>query len=84
VSLTLFNGVVANTPTTASDKIKVSVPDLTIETRNVYGPLAFVPNPDADAGITLPQAGDRAVISVDEESGEQYVIFWHRADTGGT
>jgi hypothetical protein len=80
MSLQLFNGVVADNATVSSDKIKVSVPDLGTETRHVYGPLRFVPNVD-EGGITFPQAGDRAVISVDEGTGEQLVIFWYRAGT---
>jgi hypothetical protein len=76
MSLTLFNGVVADNAVSVTDKVKVSVPDLSIATRQVYGPLSFVPNPNGTGGITLPQAGDRAVISVDEGSGDPYLIFW--------
>jgi hypothetical protein len=80
MALQLFNGVVADNAATVADKIKVSVPDLGTANRHVYGPLPFVPNVDED-GITLPQAGDKAVISVDEGTGAQLVIFWYRTGT---
>jgi hypothetical protein len=78
--LKLLNGQVADTPTALTDKIRVSVPDLTHPTRNTYGPLRFDPIVSGKGGTRIPQAGDSAIVGVDEETGEQWVVTWHRDD----
>lgn len=81
MSITLHNGVVADNPTTLTDKIRISVPDLLTNDRRVFGPLPFDPIVSGHGGTRLPQAGDRAVVGVDEGAGEQWVVSWHRDDT---
>src|SRR5436190_12470831 len=77
----ILNGVIADTPTKLTDKIKVSVPDLQTMSRQVYGPLPFDPIVSGRGGTRLPQAGDSAIVGVDEGTGRQWVIGWHRDDT---
>lgn len=81
MAMTLFNGVIADTPTTLTDRIKVSVPDLLANNRITYGPLPFDPIVSGEGGTRLPHAGDRAIVAVDEETGVQWVLAWHRDDT---
>lgn len=81
MSLTLLNGVVADSPATLTDKIRISVPDLQSNTRQVFGPLPFDPIVSGHGGTRLPQAGDSAVVAVDEGTGDQWVVRWHRDDT---
>lgn len=80
MAIELHNGVVADTPVRLNDKIRVSVPDLASMPRHVYGPLPFRPVVSGQGGTRIPQAGDRAVVGVDEGSGEQWVVEWHRDD----
>lgn len=81
MTLQLYNGVVATTPIALTDRIKVSVPDLSTEPRFTYGPLAFDPIVSGQGGTRLPQAGDTAVVGVDDETGDSWVVRWHRDDT---
>lgn len=81
MTLQLYNGVVANTPVKLTDRIKVSVPDLSSEPRFTYGPLAFDPIVSGQGGTRLPHAGDTAVVGVDDETGDSWVVRWHRDDT---
>jgi len=80
MTLILHQGIVADTPTNLTDKIRVSVPDLMSMPRQVYGPLAFRPVVSGHGGTRLPQAGDRAVIGVEEGTGLTWVVAWHRDD----
>lgn len=77
----IHNGVIADTPASLTDRIKVSVPDLTTMSRKVYGPLPFRPVVSGHGGTRLPQAGDKALLGVDEGTGEQWIVAWHRDDT---
>jgi hypothetical protein len=81
MTVNLYNGVIADTPTRLDDKIRVSVPDLKNLTRLVYGPLPFDPVVSGTGGVRLPQAGDRAVIGVDDASDVTWIVCWHRDDT---
>jgi hypothetical protein len=81
MTVLLHNGVVADNPVNLTDRIRISVPDLTTMPRRVYGPLRFDPIVSGYGGTRLPRAGDRAVVGVDEGTGEQWVVSWHRDDT---
>jgi hypothetical protein len=81
MSLTLHNGVVASNPSTLTDRIKVAVPDMDSMSRIIYGPLPFSPLVSGTGGTRLPQVGDKAVVGIDEGTGEQWVIAWRRDDT---
>jgi hypothetical protein len=81
MSLVLLNGVVASTPAALTDRVKIAVPDMLSMPRAVYGPLAFDPIVSGHGGTRLPQAGDKAVVAVDEGTGEQWIVRWHRDDT---
>jgi hypothetical protein len=81
MSLTLLNGVIADTPTRLDDKVRVSVPDLKTAARFTYGPLTFRPVVSGTGGVRLPQAGDRAVIGLDDSTDYSWIISWHRDDT---
>lgn len=76
----ILNGIVSSTPEKLTDGIKVSVPDLRSMPRQVYGPLAFDPVVSGHGGTRLPQAGDTALVGVDEETGISWVVNWHRPD----
>jgi hypothetical protein len=80
MTVTLYSGVVVSTPTTLTDTIKVSVPDLKAPDRRSFGPLRFNPTVSGSGGTRLPQAGDSALIGVDEETGGQWVVSWYRDD----
>jgi hypothetical protein len=80
VTIFLLNGEVAETPTTLTDRIIVSVPDIRTTTRQVYGPLPFDPIVSGQGGTRLPQVGDKAVVGIDEGTGEQWLVRWHRDD----
>jgi hypothetical protein len=80
MTLTLVNGIVADTPAKLSDLIRVSVPDLTTATRNTYGPLKFRPYIQGDAAPRLPQKGDKAVLGIDDENEDAWIVLWHRDD----
>lgn len=77
----LYKGIVADTPATLIDKIRISVPDMRTMSRQVYGPLSFRPVVSGHGGTRLPQAGDSAVVGVEESTGESWVVEWHRDDT---
>lgn len=81
MSVLLLNGRIADTPVALTDRIRVSVPDLTSAARQVYGPLRYDPIVSGQGGTRIPQVGDTAVIGVDEGTGEQWVVAWHRDDT---
>lgn len=76
----LLNGVIATTPTRLDDRVKVSVPDNKTPGRRTYDLLTFRPVPSAAGGIRLPQAGDSALLGVDDETGASWVVAWHRDD----
>src|SRR4051794_21360543 len=80
MSITLYNGMVADTPSSLTDKIRVSVPDIYTMYRQVYGPLSFDPIVSGQGGTRIPQAGDKAVVGVDEENGDSWLFFWYRDD----
>lgn len=80
MTVNLHNGVVADTPAKLSDEIRVSVPDLYAMTRQVFGPLSFRPVVSGHGGTRLPQAGDRAIVGVDEGTGRSWLVGWHRDD----
>jgi microcystin-dependent protein len=81
MAIQLHNGVVADNPTALTDRIRVSVPDLTSADRKTFGPFAFDPIVSGGGGTRLPQRGDKAVIGIDDGTGEQWVVRWHRDDT---
>ena len=76
----LLNGVVADTPDKLTDEIRVSVPDLTTTARLTYGPLKFDPVVSGSGGVRIPNRGDKAVLGIDEETGDQWIVRWHRDD----
>lgn len=80
MKVTLLNGMIADTPVALTDRVRVSVPDLTLTTRQVYGPLRFDPIVSGQGGVRIPQRGDIAVVGVDEGTGDQWIVGWHRDD----
>lgn len=48
--------------------------------RHVFGPLAFDPIVSGHGGTRLPHIGDSAIVGVDEGTGRQWVVSWHRDD----
>lgn len=78
--LILLNGVIVDTPSALTDRIRVSVPDLVTMPRQTYGPLRFDPIVSGQGGTRIPQSGDTAVVGIDEGTGEQWVVRWHRDD----
>lgn len=81
MAIVLYNGAVADTPVSLTDRIRVSVPDLKSADRKTFGPFAFDPIVSGSGGTRIPQRGDKAVIGIDEETGEQWIVRWHRDDT---
>jgi hypothetical protein len=81
MTVQLHNGVVADNPVALIDRIRVSVPDLTSADRKTFGPMAFDPTVSGNGGTRIPQRGDRAVIGIDDGTGEQWIVRWHRDDT---
>ena len=80
MSVILHNGEIADTPVKLTDKIRVSVPNLVQTTRKVFGPLSFDPVVSGQGGTRIPQRGDKAVVGVDEGTGVQWIVSWHRDD----
>lgn len=81
MTVTLLNGEIADTPTTLTDRVRVSVPDLRTMPRRTYGPMPFDPIVSGTGGTRLPQAGDKALIGIDDARGEYWLVSWHRDDT---
>ena len=77
----LLTGQIADTPTALTDRIRISVPGLQAMPRHTYGPLPFRPVVSGNGGTRLPHIGDRAIVGIDEDAGEQWVVEWHRDDT---
>lgn len=77
MAVNFYNGYVADDAATDASEVRVSVPNLTIADRIVYGPLPFRPNIGQDGGIRIPSRGDRCIIAVDDSSsGEQWIVSW--------
>jgi hypothetical protein len=77
MAVNFYNGYVADDAATDASEVRVSVPNLTIADRIVYGPLPFRPNIGQDGGIRIPSRGDKCIIAVDDSSsGEQWIVSW--------
>jgi hypothetical protein len=81
MTVIVISGAVVDTPTALTDRVRVSAPDLTLATRQTYGPFAFDPIVSGTGGTRLPQSGDRALVGLDSSSGDSWLIAWHRDDT---
>jgi hypothetical protein len=83
VTVALYTGVVADSPTDAAEQVRVAVPNLTQMDRRTYGPVAFTPKISAAGAVRFPQRGDRAVIGVDTTgAGTDWLVTWGHEDSG--
>lgn len=77
MAVRFFNGFIADTPTVASDAVRISVPNLTQMDRVVYGPLSWTPIIDSSGSIIFPSRGDACLIAVDDDNlGDQWIVSW--------
>jgi hypothetical protein len=77
MAVSFYNGYIADTPATATDQVRVSVPNLTIQDRIVYGPLPWKPQIDENNVAHGPSRGDKALIAIDDANpGEQWIVSW--------
>jgi hypothetical protein len=77
MAVTFYNGFIADTPATPADQVRVSVPNLTIADRIVYGPLDWEPEVDSSGRALAPTRGDAALIAIDDSAeGSQWIVSW--------
>jgi hypothetical protein len=83
VTVALYSGVVADSPSDAAEQVRVSVPNLTQMDRKTYGPVAFTPKVSAAGAVRFPQRGDLAVVGIDDSgAGHNWLVTWLHADSG--
>lgn len=80
MSVQVLNGVIVESATRLDDLVRVSVPDLQTMARNTYGPLRFRPYISGNGAPKLPKRGDIAIIGIDSDNYEQWIISWHEDD----
>lgn len=79
MTVTLQSGVITDTPTSPSDLVRVTIPDLNYLGRRTSSPVGFRPQIGANGGVRLPVRGDKALLAENNE-GESWLVEWTRAD----
>jgi hypothetical protein len=84
MSFRFYNGEVATNPSDLSDLIRVAVPNLRDSKRRMYGPMSFRPQIAGDGGVRIPERGDDALVAVDGDGGQPWIIDWSSTDQDTT
>lgn len=75
MTIVMYSGVIADTPSGPTSLIRVSVPNLQAMNRVVYGPMKFRYNTSSTGTPLTPAIGDKAIVAVDSEGGP-WIVCW--------
>lgn len=74
----LFEGVIASTPATVSEQVKVVIPAHDFD--QPFGPAPWTPRPLAGGTVSMPSRGDRCVAALAETDDpgepEVWILAW--------
>lgn len=81
-AIDFFNGEITDDAPSATGLIRVAVPTINTQRNAIYGPMPFRPKWGRGLGVSLPLRGEKALIAIDKDGGEPWVVDWMPTDNG--